>query len=288
MVGEAEARGGDHLQVVCAVAARDRLGERGAVDLGEHLERTPLAIGIKDLPARRAADAARKPAVLKDEAVADHARHAEAAGDVRGDLLEAARDDVGGETVPREKVDEVKGAGRRNGPLDGVGHDLGARSRECGHALAQRLVKRNQPFHRPAGDSGDPFARTREGGHLVDALALNERRVHVEAGDAKAPEGKIGRQEQDVDGALFGHGRKPRREALRAHARKTDEAGSDELRPEVEAVCKSVGRTVVARKKHVVHRFSSFNQSSSSVRAPSGRPRSGVQPSLLMRWAQVT
>ena len=227
-------------------------------------------------------------AVLKDEAVADHARHAEAAGDVRGDLLEAARDDVGGETVPREKVDEVKGAGRRNGPLDGVGHDLGARSRECGYALAQRLVKRNQPFHRPAGDSGDPFARTREGGHLVDALALNERRVHVEAGDAKAPEGKIGRQEQDVDGALFGHGRKPRREALRAHARKTDEAGSDELRPEVEAVCKSVDRTVVARKKHVVHRFSSFNQSSSSVRAPSGRPRSGVQPSLLMRWAQVT
>ena len=53
VVGEAEARGGDHLQVVCAVAARDRLGERGAVDLGEHLERTPLAIGIKDLPARR-------------------------------------------------------------------------------------------------------------------------------------------------------------------------------------------------------------------------------------------
>ena len=120
VVGEAEARGGDHLQVVCAVAARDRLGERGAVDLGEHLERTPLAVGIKDLPACRAADAARKPAVLKDEAVADHARHAEAAGDVRGDLLEAARDDVGGETVPSEKVDEVKGAGRRYGPLDDV------------------------------------------------------------------------------------------------------------------------------------------------------------------------
>ena len=71
VVGEAEARGGDHLQVVCAVASRDRLGERGAVDLGEHLERTPLAIGIKDLPARRAADAARKPAVLKDEANED-------------------------------------------------------------------------------------------------------------------------------------------------------------------------------------------------------------------------
>ena len=38
---------------------------------------------------------------------------------------------------------------------------------------------------------------------------------------------------------------------------------------------------------HDFEKFSS-NQSSSSVRAPSGRPRSGVQPSLLKRWAQVT
>ena len=157
VVGEAEARGGDHLQVVCAVAARDRLGERGAVDLGEHLERTPLAVGIKDLPACRAADAARKPAVLKDEAVADHARHAEAAGDVRGDLLEAARDDVGGETVPSEKVDEVKGAGRRYGPLDGVGHDLDARSRECGHALAAWLLG-DDTAKRQGRLSMNPFA----------------------------------------------------------------------------------------------------------------------------------
>ena len=76
--------------------------------------------------------------------------------------------------------DQDRGARHDGDPLgQNPSGDVGPKAREERDALAQRRLEGDLAAHRSLGDGGDRRPRADLGRHLVDALLLDQRRIHV-------------------------------------------------------------------------------------------------------------
>ena len=160
----------------------------------EDLSGSALADGVDDLPARGPGDLARQAPVAQHELVAHGARQAEARREGAREKGEAPGDHVDAHAVPAGKVGDGLGAGHDSNGALGLSEDRDGGAREKRDAPAQALREVEPAGHRLVGDAADLVEDARSAGHLVDALVLDERAVHVKAEEPEA----LGR-------APFGH-----------------------------------------------------------------------------------
>ena len=179
--GDAQARGGEHGQVVGAVAHGDRLAGVDAFFRGDLLEQLGFTRAVDDV----AHHAAGELAVGHLQHVGVHVVQAQATLEVIAEVGKPARQHRGlvakGPQVGHQRLSPF-------GEFKPVGHGLHhafGQAGKRGHALAQAVVKVDLPTHRRLGDGGDLFAGAGFFGQLVDDLGLDQRAVHVE--DHHAP-----------------------------------------------------------------------------------------------------
>ena len=174
----------DHVEVVGAVAHRDRLAERGARRGREAPQRERLSGPVHD----RTGQPPGEPAIGDLQRVGGRVVDAEPGGEPVGELREAAADNPAPVAEPLERPDQRPRA-RRQPQLRPDGIDRGrVESGQQGHALPQGGGEVQLAAHRRLGHRGDLLGAARPGREQVDDLAPDQGGVDIKHDQAhRAP-----------------------------------------------------------------------------------------------------
>ncbi len=162
----------------------ERLGAIEPLGRGELLERCELGLAAK----HGADDRAGQPSVHDLERVGAVLVEADEAGDASREVREAAGHERGIGAVGAHRCDQRPRPGHHGQPLapDAIERVL-AEACQQSQAFAQRGLEIKLATHGPLGDGGDLGLDAECVGHLVDALLLDDGRVHVGDQEALAP-----------------------------------------------------------------------------------------------------
>ncbi len=173
--GDAEAGGGEHLQIVGPVADghRARLGD---VEFRSEAQQH-LALGRAgdDRPPHRAGEAP----VDKVDPVGDDAREAELGGDPFGELREPARDQRRDGAGPAHRRHRLARSRRQPNAPCGLVEEAVLHPFEQADPRLERRDKADLAVHRAPGDLGDPRPDAVQGGELVEHFVLDDGRFEV-------------------------------------------------------------------------------------------------------------
>ena len=175
-IGDPEAGGLDHRDVVRAVADRQGLAGRKP-HFGTSIEqRRPLGRGIDDRGRNTAAEAVAD----EREAVGPHGVESETLGHRLGKKREAARDEQRAGAGGRHRAHQRLGPGARPHALLKAAPDIAEREPgEQGDARAQGSGEIGLATHGGFGHPGHLRLAADEVGELVDAFDRDHRRIHV-------------------------------------------------------------------------------------------------------------
>ena len=210
VVGDAEAGGVEHVEVVGAVADRDHRRE-GYADIGGELAQCGGLAGAVDDVAH---DAAGQLAVDDLELVGAGVVDAEVGGEAVGDLAEAARHDREAVAQPAQRANHRADAGGEHDRLVHLVEHLRVEALEPGHAVAQRGLEVEIATHGGVRHGRHLRLQAGVGGEQVDDLALDQRGVDVEHDQAHAVAAEVGRLDRDVEALDRGLDREHRAERL--------------------------------------------------------------------------
>ncbi len=217
--GDAEPGGGEHRQIVGAVANRERLAEGDPTLCRQAQQRVPLGRSGDE----RGADGAGDPAAGNIEPVGDDAGKAEMRPHRLGEGGETARDQRGYGAGGTHRCDQRAGARRQPDMAGGlVEHGLRQAFQE-GDPLGKRRDEVDLAVHRPPGDFGDRRAQADELGQFLEHFVFDDRRFHVGDEEAFPPPGA--RLDHHVDRGCADHLPRGRRGGLGAGAGAEQVAG---------------------------------------------------------------
>jgi hypothetical protein len=209
MKGDAEAGGGQHRQIVGAVADGECRRRRETMAGGEREQNVALPFAGDDRRRHGAGDAA----VIEREPMGENIVEAERPSDALGEDREAARDECRRRAVPAHRRDQLArprvqpdaGGGPLEDPAIGAGEKL--------DPFLERRGEVDLAVHRPSRDLRDARPQCQELGEFVQHLVLDDRRFEV--GDEEAPLAPGGRLQHEVDRGTAEDGARRRRERSR-------------------------------------------------------------------------
>jgi tRNA dimethylallyltransferase len=178
--GDAEPGGGEHRQIIGAVADGERLRGREMVAAGEVEQGRALRLAGDD----RRGDPPGDPSAGDFEPVRDDMREAELRGDALGEKREAARDERRHRAGAAHRRDERARARREAHPRPGLFQHAFLHAGEQRDARLERAHEIDLAVHRPPRDRRNSGAQPEEIGELVEHLVLDDRRFEI--GDEQA------------------------------------------------------------------------------------------------------
>ncbi len=198
--GDAEPGGGQHREIVGAIADRDRLGRGYAARRSERHERVPLARAGDD----RRRHLAGQPAAGCLQPVGDDVVEAERARHPLGKNREPAGDEGGRRTGPAHGGDQGRRPGTQPNSRRRLVENAGLGPGQQGDAGLEGGGEIDLAVHRPAGDRGDPRAEAEDRRQLVEHLVFDDRRFEIGDEHLLAPPRRW--LDQDIDPAGADHG----------------------------------------------------------------------------------
>lgn len=192
-IGDTQASGEQHGQIVRAVTDRSAVGRPGTASAGSLDKRRELGILVED----RLDHAAGEPPVHDLEVVGHVPRESEPLRDPTGEEAEAARDQPALGAVRAHGGDERGGTGARDGPLPRPFQRVDRQAGQEPDALPQRFAEIELAVHGARRDGGDPVLDPGLLSQLVQRLARHDRGVHV--GDETTLPPPDGRHQSGVD-----------------------------------------------------------------------------------------
>ena len=176
MVGDAEAGGLDHAEIVGAVADHQRVEIVEIERLAQLDQRRQLGVAPED----RLSDLAGELAVLHQQGIGAVFLKADQRGDRFGEQREAAGDQAGIGAVGAHGADQFAAARRqRDAAFQRFVDDARRQALEQGDALAQGRLERDLAAHGALGDRGDMCLEPGEVGQFVDAFLPDHGGIHV-------------------------------------------------------------------------------------------------------------
>jgi len=185
-IGQAEARGFDHGQVVGAVADGGGLGEVDAQPIGLRDEGGEFGLTTQDGVPDRAGEMT----VFNDESVGPVLVEPGLDGDPAGKEIKAAGHEDAVDAGSRQRAHEGSGAGIEAHPLGVCALELGLRQTgEHGDPLAQGALEGELTAHGPFGNGGHLSLASSKVRQFVEALTGDDGAVHIGQQEALATPG---------------------------------------------------------------------------------------------------
>ncbi|SDG47064.1 tRNA dimethylallyltransferase [Pelagibacterium luteolum] len=199
--GNAETGGGEHVEVVGAIAHGHCLGGGEVLFRSEGHEAIALGGLVDDGLVDGAGEAV---GFVEFENIGDGFVKADAFGEIVGEEGKAPGDECGVGAVCLHGLDERAAAGReRNAFAADVFDDLAFEALEQGDAGVEGGFKIEFAAHRAFGDLGDLGLEAERVGEFVDAFLLDHGGIHVRDEELLAPVGE--RDMSGVDGLAAEH-----------------------------------------------------------------------------------
>ena len=192
--GDAHAGGGEHGEVIGAIADREGGGELEVAGGGELLERGEFRGAVQD----RLGHLAGEGGTVVEQGVGAVFVEAAESGHAGGEEGEAAGDKGRGGVVRAHGGDQGAGAGGEANSGPGAFEGGEFQATEEGHALTQGVGEIDLAVHGATGDGGDLGAQSGFGGEVVQGLAGDDGAVHV--GDEEALAAAAAVDGEGVDG----------------------------------------------------------------------------------------
>lgn len=175
VIGDTEAGGADHGDVIGAVADGDAGAELDAAGGGDVLQSGEFGIAVED----GFGDGAGEEGAVIEQDIGAMLIKAEGGGDAFGEEGETAGDEGGCGAMGTHRGDEFFGAGHEVGAPPGAFEGAEFEAAQHGDAFAQGGGEIDFAVHGAGGDGGDLVFDAGFGGDFIECFAGDDGAVHV-------------------------------------------------------------------------------------------------------------